>query len=226
MFFDMAREPKRARVPWATIVATALIVVANFEVAFGGPPDVVWRALANDYDLVSRGQLWRLFTFWVPHLHPLHLWPDVIYLAIVGGVLERNLGRRWVMGTFLIGNFVGGLLAFLFDAHHVSLCGSSDGTHAMLIGVSVLFIRAGSLVDIGIGVGSIVWTIYHTITGLMTGWMGWPMQDMANGGFDHVGGVVVGFFAGGVLLVRLQEERAAQGGADSAPDDGGSAVDD
>jgi membrane associated rhomboid family serine protease len=207
--WEMFRTHRVEHIPWLTMLLAGTLLVTNSEVAFGGPPGAMHDAFACRYALVDDGEWWRIFLFWLPHLNPAHLWPDVIYLGVMGWLIERNIGRTFFVATFLGANFFGGLLSYAFDEHWQSVCGSSDGTHALLVALSVLLIARGNFSDFCWGVGSILWIAYHTALGLKTGYMGWPFDEMPNGGWDHVGGLLFGLAAGGVALLLERRHHLA-----------------
>ena len=204
-FVDLFRTNRTGYFPWVTAVLVVAISVLNWEIVRDGSVGVVWHALATRFSEVRAGEVWRLGTSWLPHMSMFHLWPDVVYLAVVGAVAERTLGRVWLVTVFLGANTLGGVAALLWDSRYDSLCGSSDGIHAMLIGLSGILLVSRMRVDHVIACVFVIWLSYHTVMGLATGAMGWPMDDLNNGGFDHLAGVVCGGLA---AVYAAHRERA------------------
>jgi len=89
----------------------------------------MWLAL--DGAAAASGQWWKYLTFGLLHTGPLHLLGNLLVLYFAGREVEPIYGRRHLLGLFLGGNFVGGLLQSLVWPE-VPLLGVSAGVAAVL----------------------------------------------------------------------------------------------
>ena len=115
------------------------------------------NAVGNDALLVGLGALpdsgqidheyWRLFTAGFLHYDLTHFALNTLLLFLVGPVVERRAGTRWLLGVFLVGSvasFAGILMKHLFwPSQGVSL-GASGGLFALLGTGLVLVFRLPS----------------------------------------------------------------------------------
>ena len=122
-----------------TIVLSAMLVISfAIEVRRG--------AAGNEMALLALGALpdsgalhgeyWRLFTYSLLHLTPLHLVSNLAALLWVGGVVERRLSRTSFLLTYVWAVLAGGLAIVFIHLRHPAL-GSSIGASAGIFGLII-----------------------------------------------------------------------------------------
>src|SRR5215813_6550864 len=83
---------------WRRAAVPLVIGVCCFAFALGGEAARDW----GSYDRVglANGQLWRLVTAHLVHLGWAHLWPNLLALLLIGGLLEEFLKPlEWVVAS-------------------------------------------------------------------------------------------------------------------------------
>lgn len=185
----------------ASVALSLLLLVCNAHLlgvqATG--IEALSEQLSLDYAATREGEWWRFFTYGVPHLDAQHVLVDVAYLISVWALAGNVLSLMRLATVWYACLFVGGLAAFAFDAHYVSVVGSSTGTHGLLacwcIATRESF-RGASAAGAWIRMLVVAALLYLSIAAIFTGRMGWPLQDFRNCGYDHLAGVLFGAMCG------------------------------
>lgn len=84
-----------------------------------------------------------LFSYFLVHDGPAHLFANMLGLALFGGALERRLGARWIFTLFIAASVAAGLVegAFITD-HALALAGASGGVSGLMGALAGLAPRA------------------------------------------------------------------------------------
>ncbi len=131
-------QRKREVIPWVTysIILLDVLIFYGFEPLAG--PDV----LGNLVFLPSAPNLWNIqlsaFTSLFLHGSGGHLWGNMMFLWVLGTVVERRVGHLtffWVyLGTGILGGFTFVLVEFLFNGRAGHILGAS-GAIAGIMGI-------------------------------------------------------------------------------------------
>lgn len=188
----------------ASVALSLLLLVCNAHLlgvqATG--LEALGEQLSLNYAVTREGEWWRFFTYGVPHLDTQHVLVDVAYLISVWALAGNVLSLMRLATVWYACLFVGGLAAFAFDAHYVSVVGSSTGTHGLLACWCIATresVRGASAAGAWIRVLVVAALLYLSVAAIFTGRMGWPLQDFRNCGYDHLAGVLFGAMCGFAL---------------------------
>jgi membrane associated rhomboid family serine protease len=140
---------------------------------------------------VSDGELWRIVTSGFLHGGLLHLGMNMLFLYLLGPLLERELGRVNFVALYFTAMLAGSLGVMLLDPFSPTV-GASGALYGLLGGAVALQLSRG-INPWSSGIGGLIlinMLITFTIPGISIG--------------GHLGGLVGGFVAGWVL-VNLDE---------------------
>jgi len=205
--------------PWATI-GLLLAMVAGFaaEFAFGfgertsatapGVPTLVALGGLSRSLVVEAGEWYRLFT--APFLHGdfFHLLFNGVALWMAGSVVERLLGRRWLLALFVLGALGGSLMSMAVNPAGVVSVGASGA----ILGLFAAAIVVAQRLPRGAARTQIQMTMVQVLVPSLL-----PLaMTRVTGTVDfaaHFGGAILGAAAGLVVLrVWPREERAPRHG--------------
>ena len=114
---------------WRRGAVPLVIGACCFAFALGGEAARDW----GSYDRagLANGQVWRLITAHLVHLGWAHLWPNLLALLLIGGLLEEFLSPvEWTVASLVTGFAIStGLYLFQPDTHwYVGLSGVLHGS--------------------------------------------------------------------------------------------------
>ncbi len=89
---------------------------------------ILWGA--NNKNLVSSGQVWRLITYQFVHKDIMHLFMNTVTFMIGAGYLESIIGSKKLFFLYLIGGVVAGIVSILWNGNIVSV-GASASVYAI-----------------------------------------------------------------------------------------------
>ena len=209
---------KRRRRPVATASLLLLLAAAFVAVLLAGAgatrlvlslalvPARLAPLLAGDLDAAR--ELPRLWSSLVVHAGPLHLLGNLLFLWVFGRGVEGALGPRRLIGLFLLGGAVAGLIHTLAGPESMAPTVGASGAISGLMGAYLtLFprqrIRTAMLLVIWpviVEVPALVWLGLWLVLQVVSGW-----QEIGGAGpgsgevawWAHVGG-----FAAGAALAR------------------------
>ena len=185
-----------------TVVMSAVLVISfAFEVrrgAVGSEPALLGLGALPDSGTL-RGEYWRLFTYSLLQLTPLHLFSNLAALLWVGGIVERRLTRIAFLATYAGGVFAGGfaiLMVHLRQPASGSSVGASAGIFGLIAASLVLMHRPDAVEMFGAHrrVELALWSI--AAAGLAISAL--PGVSMAG----HIGGAVGGAVGGSLGRFR------------------------
>ncbi|MCW3156565.1 rhomboid family intramembrane serine protease [Micropruina sonneratiae] len=188
--------------PWADVLA-----ISPLGTCLAGPgqyypdvPDAVTCAQLSQATGwvagVGAGAWWQVLTSAFAHTDPLHLGSNLLSLFFLGPPVERVLGRARFLAVYLIGA-LGGSAAVMWLADPASSAlGASGAIFALLGSLLLLARRFGGNYQLigGLLVLNIVITVANTAE---ISWQG------------HLGGLLAGLAAAGVLLAAPRGEHRA-----------------
>jgi membrane associated rhomboid family serine protease len=210
---ECARERTKVKtirsLPSAPIVTQALIAI-NVLVFFGelatGTPagGGVNGTVLNDGDLFGpliahQHDYWRLLTSGFLHYSVLHILFNMVFLYIMGGILEPAIGHvnfgAVYFASLLAGSF--GALLFQPDANTVGASGACFGVLGALLVVA--YDRHIPIWQSGLGITLVINIVFSlSVSGISIG--------------GHLGGLIGGLLCG-VMIVEFAEKRRMQAAA-------------
>jgi membrane associated rhomboid family serine protease len=172
------------------------VVTAISAVSVGNPPtqnyrSPVFAALAQMPVLVELGEWWRLLTAAFLHIGPVHLAVNMLALLLFGSELERQLGRWRFLGVYLVSALGGATAIQLFGFPGGYVAGASTAIYGLLGALGVLLVAnrqdiRGLLTLLAINV------FISFLPGVSL--------------LGHLGGLVAGALASGVLVATRRRE--------------------
>jgi membrane associated rhomboid family serine protease len=181
----------------AVAVATAVSAVSdgrNPLRSFGSP---LLNELAISPAAVDAGQWWRVATSAFTHVSPLHLGLNMLALLIFGSELERQLGRGRYLTVYLVSALGGAASLQLFGAYFQGVVGASGAIYGLLGAFGVVLVSQkqdlrGLLTLLGINLA------ISFLPGVSL--------------LGHLGGLVAGAAAAGVLVLARRRPAVAVAG--------------
>ncbi len=183
------------------VVQVAMFLVLEWS---GGStnPDVLIHYGAKFNPLIEAGEWWRLLTPMFLHIGFLHLLTNTLALHYLGVTVERLYGSLRFLFIYVTAGFFGALASFLFTP---SLSAGASGAIFGLFGALLYFgtvYRHLFFRTMGMNVISLI--IVNLLFGLLV-----PGIDNAG----HIGGLVGGFLASGVVHLPKRTAFGRQAGA-------------
>jgi membrane associated rhomboid family serine protease len=184
-----------------TLIAAnvAMFVVTAVSAALAGysPLDnyraPIFSALYQRPFLVDLGEGWRLLTAAFLHIGPVHLVLNMLALLVFGSELERQLGRARFLAVYLLAALGGATAIQLFGDPAAPVAGASTAVYGLLGALGVLMLvhrqdMRGLLTLLAINV------FISFLPGVSL--------------LGHLGGLVVGALAAGILLLTRRRPAA------------------
>lgn len=122
-------SPKKPIITYALIVLN--IMVYLFMLLYDTVDQTYFYALANDYEGIQNGQIYRLITSMFLHSDIIHIACNMYALYILGPVVERYYGKT----KFLIIYMLSGILGSIFSAAFMSADTISIGASGAIFGL-------------------------------------------------------------------------------------------
>ncbi|HEY4161621.1 MAG TPA: rhomboid family intramembrane serine protease [Dongiaceae bacterium] len=207
-------EPDLQRKPVLTIAILAVLAaIFALEVEFpadGGPQSVVpsittlvaFGGLMRN--LVAQGEWYRILTGPLLHASPEHIIFNGIALWFAGSVLERLLGRAWLLALFFFGAIGGALMSLALNPPELVSIGASGAIMCLIAAVCVTAFRY----PVGVQRTRIQSRMLRMLIPSLI-----PLAAHADGGgvdyAAHLGGALTGFALGGGLLAIWPRDLAA-----------------
>jgi rhomboid protease GluP len=196
----VARFDTRPYATYALIAAFVTVFIAEFTwtlaPANGASPNIATLiALGGlEHRLTEGGEWWRMLTCAFLHGDPFHLLFNCVAMYMAGAVLENLIGRRWMLGLFVIGALGGSFASLSVNPDHITSVGASGAIMALLAAAMVASLRlpkGPARMQIMVSLGQIL------IPGLL------PLATHG-GKVDfgaHLGGAIAGALGGLALYV-------------------------
>jgi membrane associated rhomboid family serine protease len=179
-------------------VNVAMFLVTAVSAAFVGASPLdnylspVFGDLAQWPVLVQYGQWWRLLTAAFLHVGPLHLVLNMLALLVFGSELERQLGRWRYLGIYLIAVLGGAAAIQLLGEPGRPVAGASTAIYGLLGALGVLMLARRQ--DIR---GLLTLLAINVLISFL------PGVSL----LGHLGGLVAGAAAAGLLLVTRRRSQ-------------------
>jgi rhomboid protease GluP len=145
---------------------------------------------------VDQGEWWRLFTCAFLHVDAIHLLLNTVAFYLGGVVLERLLGRIWMVALFVIGALSGAAASYLVSPPNVVSVGAAGAILAILGAAFVVTFRLPAGVDRLRLQVSLFGVLAPTLVPLVVKRTGGQIDFAA-----HLGGLAAGMMVG-ILLLR------------------------
>lgn len=188
--------------PFFTYVFIVLQVAVFFlmELRGGSTNSLTLIEFGAKYNpLILQGEWWRFLTPIVVHIGLLHLLMNTLSLYFIGTLVERIYGRLRFLLIYLFAGFAGTLGSFLMNANiSAGASGAIFGCFGALLYFGTvhpkLFFRT-------MGANVIILIIFNLI-------YGFSVEGIDNAG--HIGGLVGGFLAAGIVHLPKSKQAARQ----------------
>ena len=185
----------RPVIVWA--LALALAIGFAVEIALGGSmnPNVLRAIGLVPYNVVRKGEWWRLLTFSVVHAGPVHLGFNVVGLWALGPFVERTLGRLRFLAVYALSALAGGLVLvgmFLVPGHdsETLLVGASGGVMGIVGATAAILLRGWRVEKARVALDRLVMLLALVVAQALIDALV-PMLSFT----AHATGVLVGFAA-------------------------------
>jgi rhomboid family GlyGly-CTERM serine protease len=174
---------------WRRGAVPVLIGACCFAFALGGEAARDW----GSYDRagLANGQVWRLLTAHLVHLGWAHLWPNLLALLLIGGLLEEFLSPfEWAIASLVTGFAISaGLYLFQPDTHWY--VGLSGVLHGLVACGAIVMIRDRAVgLGAGLGLGLTLKLLWEVVYGPV------PLTAASVGGAVVVAAHLYGAIAG------------------------------
>lgn len=188
--------------PVVSILLVAVNVAVFLLCTFTG--DLLYdRGRLDVYDVLVQKEYGRVV--WALFLHGgvSHLFNNMLLLFFLGAMIEKEVGHLWYMLLYFISGIGGSLLSLLNKAMNFDYSGSIGASGAIfgLDGVLLaLVLFSGKKLE-NVSAPRVILMIVYS---LYNGYTGTNIDNAA-----HVGGLITGFVAAGILCVlqRWKRER-------------------
>lgn len=164
------------------------IILAPMPTAFG----------MMDYDLVSQGQVYRMFTAMFLHSGTEHLLSNMIMLFAAGDLLEKRIGHFKFAAIYLLSGLAGSVISFLFEkvsGLRYTSVGASGAVYGIMGAIICFALR--KVDGFNIPKQRILLAVFFSIYSSFA----IPNIDYA----AHIGGMLFGLAAG--LFLNITRER-------------------
>jgi rhomboid family GlyGly-CTERM serine protease len=178
---------------WHRWPVPLVIGACCFVLALGGAAARDWGSY--DRGAIENGQLWRLITAHLVHLGWAHLWPNLLALLLIGGLLEEFLNPvEWWVASLVTGFAISAGL-YLFHPDTEWYVGLSGVLHGLVACGVVMMFRARAIgLGVGLGVGLALKLLWEVVYGPV------PLTAASVGGAvvvpAHLYGAITGALAG------------------------------
>lgn len=190
--------------PTPRVIVTWLIIALNLSVwllmelnggSENGDTLIAFGAKVNE--LISSGEVWRLFTAMFLHIGIFHLAINAYSLYNVGALLERFIGSFRFAVVYVLSGLCGSLASYVFSPHAIS-AGASGAIFGLLGALGVFFFLHRRLF------GSTAHRILVNIVvvALINLSLGLKLSGIDN--FAHMGGLLGGIVVGAILTPRYE----------------------
>lgn len=177
--------------PYCTIILIAVNVLVFLYLSFKGDvPDsnfMLEHGAMYIPAMIGRGEYYRLFTHMFLHFGFDHLMSNMVGLAFLGDIVERELGRVKYLIVYLGSGLAGGLLTILRDmlTNEYRLGAGASGAIFGLMG-GVAWIMLANRDRLGTG-------YKYRIILMIGASLYYGFADKGVNNTAHVGGLIVGF---------------------------------
>ncbi|KKB37284.1 rhomboid family intramembrane serine protease [Bacillus thermotolerans] len=181
-------------------IAIQVLVFLLLEVSGGSTNSLnLIRFGAKFNPLILEGEWWRFFTPIFLHIGFLHLLMNTFALYFLGTAVERIFGRFRFLLIYLFSGFVGTLASFVMnDSLSAGASGAIFGCFGALLYFGVVYPR---LFFRTMGMNIIILIVINLV-------FGFTVPGIDNAG--HIGGLIGGFLAAGVVNLPAKKKRALQ----------------
>ncbi|SHN11861.1 rhomboid family intramembrane serine protease [Gracilibacillus kekensis] len=189
--------------PRLSYMLIALNVIIFFLLEYAGGsmnPEVLIDYGAKYNIAMMEGEWWRLITSMFLHIGFLHLALNMLALYFIGTLVERIYGNiRFFIIYFLAGT-AGGMASFALNP---SIAAGASGTLFGLFGALLFFgVKYPRVFFKTMGL-NVIFIVFLNIV------LGFSVQQIDNGA--HIGGLIAGFIASGIVMFPKNQAYIHQG---------------
>lgn len=140
---------------------------------------------------ILNGEYWRFITPIFLHANITHLLVNCYSLYAVGSIVERIYGYLKFIFIYIVAGFMGSLLSFMFTIN------PSVGASGAIFGL------LGALLYFGIEFPKLFKTYFGRSILMILGLnLAYGIMNSSIDNFGHIGGLIGGFFASGIVKIR------------------------
>lgn len=188
---ELKKEPMTAVLLLINILI--FLPVEFTQGSFGISPVLEWGA-AYPPLILGDGEIYRLFTCMFLHFNISHLANNMLVLFVLGGRLERTVGKVKFLLIYLLGGMAGNIISLLWELHtgnYAISAGASGAVFAVMGGMLYVLLRTRGRVE-DLSVRQIL------IMAAFSLYFGFASAGVDNAA--HIGGLLGGFAAALVLF--------------------------
>lgn len=184
---ELKRELKKEPIT-AGIIIINMIVFLISEIMGGSQDTLVMLEAGAAYTpfILENGEYYRLFTSMFLHFGIEHLLNNMLILFVIGGRLERTIGKIRFFMIYLLGGLAGNVISMLLEMKNMDygVCAGASGAVFAATGalIYVVIRHKGRVEDL-----STKQIIFMTILSLYFGFTSTGVNNAA-----HVGGLLTG----------------------------------
>lgn len=192
----MTHEPDLKKIP--VTLSLILVNVCLFLWFFitGDPEDGAFMLShgAASYQLIERGEIWRLFTSMFLHFSAEHLLSNMLSLFALGCIIEDRFGHGRFLFIFLLSGLFGGLASFFWHRFLLldAVCAGASGAVFGLDGALLIMALFGSTARYGVDKRRVPLAVLLTV--VLS-----AQQNVDNAA--HIGGLLAGALLSLVLTL-------------------------
>lgn len=192
----------RAKVPVFTYVFIAVnllawLALALYSMQTGKSYDsLLYLFGEKENALIMGGEYWRLFAPMFLHAGLTHVAVNCFSLFVFGMLIERIFGHTRFVFIYLLAGFLGNVTSFVFSVN--PSVGASGAIFGLMGALLWLGVERPQLFRVYFGIGVVATIAVNLAYGLTN-----PSID----NFGHLGGLLGGFLAAGVVYPRSGGER-------------------
>lgn len=195
--YELKKEPLTA-----VLVILNIIAFVISEIMGGSQDTRVMLEAGAAYTpyILEKGEYYRLFTCMFLHFGIEHLLNNMLILLVIGGRMERTIGKLRFLLIYILGGLGGNIISLFFEMKNMDYgvsAGASGAVFAVMGALIYVVLRhKGRVEDL-----STKQIVFMSVLSLYFGFTSTGVDNAA-----HVGGLLVGAFLA-VLLYHPKKER-------------------
>jgi membrane associated rhomboid family serine protease len=193
----MRRPPQWTEFARYPITAGTILLAAGVSIAWWTKVDI--SPVLDTID-IRRGEIWRLLTDVLPHVNPIHLLFNIVWMWTLGTLVEQSYGHLATLAIYIVLALGSSAAEFAFMVGGVGLSGVAYGLFGMVLVMSGRDARFRDAVDQQTIVLFAAWFVICIVTTLT--------NVMLVGNVAHGVGFLLGLGVGWFATARRASLRA------------------